>query len=129
MFVCDLYGGETAFLTGEIDLDHPGPDGTIVRYTWQQREADALTGRVVNAMHFRVMRNGTVEQEIPDAFVYHWRLWGVAELRDALDEAGFASTAVYPRVPDAVDDEGRAYVEPLVEVDDSFDVLVVGRVS
>ena len=101
-----------------------------MRYTWEQREADPLTGEVVDAMHFRVLRDGVVEQDLPDAFVYRWRLWSVPELRDAMRDAGFASSDVYPRTPDARDDDGVLHVRPLHdpdEVDESFDVLVVGR--
>lgn len=126
VFVCDIYGGESAFLTGEVDRDYPLPDGRIVRYTWEQRGADAFTGRVINAIHFEL--DGAVTR---DAFVYDWRLWSVPELRDALVEAGFASTAIYARTPDAVDDTGRAHVVPLRDSDDveeSFDVLVAARV-
>ncbi len=127
VFICDLYGGETAFLTGDVVREEPGPDGAIIRYTWEQRETDPLTGRVINALHFRVLRDGAEVQSLTDAFVYDWRLWGVPELRDALLEAGFTSTEVYPRVPDAIDDDARAYVAPLSEVDDSFDVLIAAR--
>jgi hypothetical protein len=132
VLVCDLYGGETAFLTGSVDRDVPLPGGGAVRYTWEQREADPLTGRVVNAMHFELRRPDGGEQRMRDAFVYRWRLWGVPELRDAMLEAGFSSTAVYPRTPDAVDGEGRAWVEPLedpAELDDSFDVLIAAAAA
>lgn len=130
IFVCDTYGGETAWLTGSTGRDHPLPDGRVARHTWEQRQADPTTGRVVNALHFAVLRDGTIEQELPDAFVYRWRLWSVPELRDAMDEAGFAPTEVYNRVPDARDGEGNLYVRPVTgaaDLDDSFDVLVVGR--
>jgi precorrin-6B methylase 2 len=129
--VCDLYGGGTAFLPGDHEREVPFPDGRVVRYVWEQREANPLTGMVVNAMHFEVRRGGTVEQRLRDAFVYRWRLWGVPELRDAMVEAGFAATAVYARTPDAVDGEGRAYVAPIDDpaerLGDSFEVLVAGR--
>lgn len=130
VFVCDTYGGETAFLVGSVERDHWTEDGRRVRYTWEQREADPLTGMVVNALHFRVDRGGEVEQTMHDAFIYRWRLWSVPELRDAMREAGFASTEVHDHVPDAVDDDGNVYATPIRsgdEVDASFIVLVVGR--
>jgi len=130
VFLCDTYGGESAFLTGHVHRDHPGPEGTRIRYTWEQREADPLTGMVVDALHFRVSRGGTILDELHDAFVYHWRLWSVPELRDAMIEAGFSSTSVYAKVADAEDDEGNVYVEPVSdpdELDDSFIVLVAAR--
>lgn len=133
-FVCDIYGGETAFLTGEVERDHPITDGphagAHVRYTWAQREADPITGMVTNTCSFRVERDGAAVQEMPDAFVYRWRLWSVPELRDAMAEAGFGSTEVYDHHPDAVDDEGLAYAEPVTDpddLDDSFIVLIAAR--
>jgi len=130
VFVCDTYGGETAFAAGTIERDVPLPDGAIVRYTWEQREADPLTGRVVNAIHFTMLRDGEPVETVRDAFVYVWRLWTVPELRDAMIDAGFVSTEVYARTPDAIDDDGNVYVSPLVDpadLDETFDVLVVGR--
>ncbi|MHC5113817.1 MAG: class I SAM-dependent methyltransferase [Planctomycetota bacterium] len=130
LFVCDVYGGESAFATGHLDREHPLPDGRTVHYTWEQREANPVTGLVVDALHFEVRRGEEVELELPDAFVYRWRLWGVPELRDAMTEAGFAETAVYAKVPGAVDGDGAVYpmrIQSAHDLDESYDVLVVGR--
>lgn len=142
VFVCDTYGGESAFLTGEVHRDHwiAGDDlpdallphrGKRVRYTWEQRSADPLTGMVTDVLHFRLVdADGTIDTDLPDAFTYRWRLWSVPELRDTLDEAGFATTEVYAKTAEAIDDEGNAYVAPVTdpgELDESFIVLVAGR--
>ena len=127
LFACDIYGGESAFMVGSFDVEQSLPDGRLVVYTWEQRSGDPLTGRVRNAMHFEIRRDGAVEQTLRDAFTYDWRLWGVPELREALAEAGFAAVEVYARVPDAVDDAGTVHVQPLDEVDDSFDVIIAAR--
>ncbi|MEO0483736.1 MAG: class I SAM-dependent methyltransferase [Planctomycetota bacterium] len=130
-FICDTYGGDSAFVTGAVHRNHPGPDGTTIRYTWEQRDADPLTGRVVNALHFRLEQSGMITQELTDAFVYDWRLWSVPELRDALAEAGYPRTAVYAKLPDAVDTEGNAYIRPVEdpdELDESFIVCVAGHI-
>jgi len=127
LFACDIYGGESAFLVGSFDVEQSLPDGRLVVYTWEQRSGDPLTGRVRNAMHFEIRRDGAVERTLRDAFTYDWRLWGVPELREALAEAGFAAVEVYARVPDAVDDAGTVHVQPLDEVDDSFDVIIAAR--
>lgn len=142
VFVCDTYGGESAFLLGDVHRDHWIPPrknsddrfgehaGKRVRYTWEQRHADPLTGMVTDVLHFRVESGGTIEQEIFDAFTYEWRLWSVPELRDAMLEAGFASTDVYAKTGDAIDEDGKVYVLPVEdpeELDDSFIVLVAGR--
>jgi SAM-dependent methyltransferase len=132
VFVCDTYGGESAFHTGSIARDFFTGDGLRVRYTWEQRSADPLTGMVTDAIHFRADRDGDVEFALADAFVYRWRLWSVPELRDAMAEAGFASSEVYSELVGAVDGEGRTHVRPVAdasELDDSFIVCIAARVS
>jgi hypothetical protein len=130
VLVCETYGGESAFLTGEVTRDHRLADGRRVRYTWEQREANPLTGMVTDVLHFQVDRAGEIELRLPDAFVYRWRLWSVPELREAMVEAGFAATEVYDKTPDATDEEGNAYLLPVSgdgDVEDSFIVCVAAR--
>lgn len=120
--VIDLYGGVDAFAVGESDVELR--DG--VRYVWEQRFADPLTARVVNAMHF-------IPEEGPplrDAFVYDWRLWSVPEFREALCEAGFDEVEIHDRLGDAIDDAGRVYARPIESADDldeNFVVYLVAR--
>lgn len=95
LFVCDTYGGRTAFETGILVRRHAQTDGSILHHAWEQRSADPLTARVVNALHFRIERDGEIVAELRDAFVYEWRLWSVPELVDALHEAGFIGTSVH----------------------------------
>jgi len=123
VLVCDLYGGADAFALGSSELELRGG----VRYEWEQREADPLTGRVVNAMHFE-RESG---ERLEDAFVYDWRLWGVPELRDAMLEAGFAATDVYDRLGDAVLEDGSVLAMPASgdEVDENFVVYVAARLG
>lgn len=132
VFLCDTYGGESAFTLGEVHRDHPFPGGRRVRYTWEQRDANPLTGMVTDVLHFEIDRAGMVEHELPDAFVYRWRLWSLPELLDAMHEAGFDSTQVYDKDPDATDEEGNAYMLPVTgdgDLDDNFVVYVAGRVA
>ena len=132
IFLCDTYGGESAFTLGEVHRDHPFPGGRRVRYTWEQRDANPLTGMVTDVLHFEIDRAGMVEHELPDAFVYRWRLWSVPELLDAMHEAGFDSTQVYDKDPDATDEDGNAYMLPVTgdgDVGDNFVVYVAGRVA
>ncbi len=101
VFVCDTYGGESAFRLGAVTRKHVAPDGSVVQYTWEQRRADPATGRVENVLHFRVQRAGEVVLDLPEAFVYRWRLWSVPELRDAMMEVGFAGTSVHQSLEEA----------------------------
>lgn len=132
VFVCDTYGGESAYTLGGVHRAHPMPGGKLCRYTWEQHAADPATGMVTNLIHFRVERAGVIEFELEDAFVYEWRLWSIPELRDAMADAGFSTTQVYAKLADAIDAEGNAYVMPVEdgeeELEDSYIVLVAGRV-
>jgi hypothetical protein len=94
VFVCDIYGGPSALRVGAVERSHWIEGGDRILYVWEQREVDPFTTRVVNAMHFRVERDGVIVASIEDAFVYRWRLWTVPELREAMLEAGFRSTDV-----------------------------------
>lgn len=127
VLVADMYGGADAFTAMTLKRVRRGPNGERVEYTWEQREADALSGLVVDALSFRVWparkrssdraksRLPARVKEFRDAFVYHWRLWSIPELRDAAREAGFHRFEVYDELADAMDAEGRVYVRPVEE--------------
>jgi hypothetical protein len=138
VFVADLYAGDDAMSVG-VSSQTVGTEAGEVEYIWEQRGADVCTGRVVNAIHFRVAGG----DEIRDAFVYDWRLWGVAELREAMREAGFRSTEVHAGYGDAMDGDGNLLLGAPIssdapgasvdadgapEADEPAVYLIVGRV-
>lgn len=128
LFVADLYGGERQFVPGVTGMEVETPIGTVV-YEWEQRRADPTTARVENAIHF-VLPDGTRMEE---AFVYDWRLWGVAELREAMSEAGFVMTEVYTDYAEAMDGEGALMTRAIEgdegeDLDEDYVVYVAGRV-
>lgn len=130
--VLDMYGGADAFATGEVHQSIKAPGGARIRYTWEQRTGDAITGMVACAMHFEVQGKGPTRaaKSLRDAFVYHWRLWSLPEFRDALREAGFRAVEVFSRQPDAIDADGDYHLLPISdgnELGDSFSVYVVAR--
>lgn len=132
VFVCDIYSGESAFRVGTTQREHILADGTRVKYTWEQRSADPFTARVENALHFRVFKGSELVRDLRDAFVYHWRLWSIPELRDAMLEAGFDHVDVYAQLPDAEDSDGNVYASPVddpAELGPSFIVCVAARNS
>jgi hypothetical protein len=114
VFICDTYGGAAAFRTGLVHRTHPGREPSErILYTWEQRSVDAFTARVLNALHFRIEVEGEIIAQHFDAFVYHWRLWSVPELRDALHEAGFSRTEVIEDLsPPGAADPSFARVNP-----------------
>lgn len=134
VFVADMYGGSSAFEESVTTRKFRGPAGERVVYEWEQIQADQLTGLVHNAIHFTVQSGRGPRAKVRrlrNAFVYHWRLWSIPELRDAMLEAGFARAEVYDRLGDAVDSDGRLYVRPMGgddRLDASWVAYVVGRV-
>lgn len=127
LLACDLYGGANAFAAGSSATTIQTPEGPV-RYVWHQRRADPITARVENAMHFR-LPDGT---KLRNAFVYHWRLWSVPELRDAMRDAGFASTEVHLTYGQAIDDSGDIIATPHTEndeIEDDFIAYVIGRID
>lgn len=127
VFVCDTYGGASAFRRGGMERTHVGRRGEVVKYVWEHVEADPRTGMVTNTISFRVLRDGEVVGEWPRAFEYRWRLWSIAALREAMEEAGFASSEVYKEVRVAPGERPRE-VEGAEELGEDWIVLVVGRV-
>ncbi|MBX3356856.1 MAG: hypothetical protein KF745_00355 [Phycisphaeraceae bacterium] len=131
VFACDLYGGAEAYTPGSYTRRLRGPAGERIEYTWTQRSADILTARVVNTMTFRLRDPGsTRDRVLKDAFTYRWRLWTMAEVREAMAEAGFPSTEVYDRYADAIDSRGGMIVRPVSsgpELGDNWVVYIVAR--
>lgn len=126
VLACDTYGGAGAFKLGGLTRVHPSRGRDMIRYHWVHEAADPLTGMVENSISFRVERDGDVVQEWPRAFVYRWRLWSIAELREAMHEAGFRETEVYKDVNIAPDQTAAAVQDPC-ELGEDWIVLVVGR--
>lgn len=133
VFVCDLYAGPGAWRTGDTRVVHPPlPELPTYRvaYTWRQREADLVNGLVSNAIDFEIVNaRGVAVHELVNAFTYHWRLWSIPELRDAMAQAGFGEVDVYPDSPEAVDADGVAYLNPMdfLETKSSTVVYVCAR--
>ena len=126
LFCCDLYGGSDAFTTGTWTRRLRAGGGERVEYRWEQVEAQPQTGLVRNAIHFRV-GGGPVMR---NAFTYHWRLWSIPEMREAMLDAGLDEVRVFDRMADAIDSEGRVHVRPLDDdepLDDPFVVYVTAR--
>lgn len=113
VFVADLYGGRDAFESLRLKSRIPLPDGARLEYTWEQRTADPLTGRVTDALHFTLFPRRGRPRVHRNAFVYDWRLWSIPELRDALHEAGFRSTEVHDRLGGAIDSDGTLLARPI----------------
>lgn len=88
IFVVDLHGGPESHqeLEEETEMD----DESFI-YVWDQDSINPITGEARLHIHFR-FPDAT---EMTDAFTYDWRLWGLPELRDIFNEAGFKSCECY----------------------------------
>lgn len=126
VLACDTYGGAGAFRLGGTRRRHPGRHGEVIHYTWVHESADPVTGMVENSIGFRVERDGEVVQDLPRAFVYRWRLWSIAELREAMLEAGFAAVEVYKDVNVAPGQSPVAVADPS-ELGEDWIVMLVAR--
>lgn len=126
VFVCDIYGGASAYKLGSMTRRHPSRTGEVIHYHWAHESADSITGMVTNSISFKVERNGEIVQELPRAFVYRWRLWSLADLREAMLEAGFASVEVYTDC-NIAPGESPAPVTRGSDLKEDWIVLVVAR--
>jgi hypothetical protein len=97
LFILDIEGGPEAqtLIEEEREVD----DFT---YVWDQDEFDGIGNRVLCYIHFRFPDGSKMKK----AFTYEWRLWGLAEVRDVLIDAGFDKTEVYWEGTDS-DGEGN----------------------
>lgn len=86
VFVLDIYGGSDAYDEQEEETDYG-----LFTYVWDQHRFDPVSARYICHIHFR-FPDGS---ELKRAFSYDWRLWTLPELRELLEEAGFARSVVY----------------------------------
>ncbi|MEM8670566.1 MAG: class I SAM-dependent methyltransferase [Planctomycetota bacterium] len=91
VIVLDMFGGAECRTEG---LSHrttvrEGKDG--FRYDWTQVSFNPINSDLCCSISFAFPDGSRMR----DAFVYHWRLWTIAEVRELLSEAGFATSYVY----------------------------------
>ncbi|MCE7972826.1 MAG: class I SAM-dependent methyltransferase [Leptolyngbya sp. PLA1] len=130
VFAADMYGGRDSMTLQTTSARFILADGTPVLYEWEHREADPVSARVVNVIHF-TLGKGKRAVRLHDAFTYVWRLWSIPELTDAYREAGFAKVEVYDHEAGALDHLGTLHVRPYQPGADTLPenwvVFVVGR--
>jgi hypothetical protein len=60
-------------------------------YVWEQESFNSMTHEAVNHIHFEFADRPPLIR----AFSYRWRVWSPVELKEALEESGFAEVATY----------------------------------
>jgi SAM-dependent methyltransferase len=95
IFYLDHYGG---YESQQEMVEKRDLDGFT--YVWDQDEYNPITGEMTCHIHFHFPDGSKMKK----AFTYTWRLWGLAEIRDVLEDAGFARTTVHW---EGADDDGE----------------------
>ncbi len=95
------------------------------KYHWEQRSYDPISHRFVCAIHFE-FSDGTM---MKNAFVYDWRLWTLAELRELFVEAGFDDVHVLWEGTDQKTMTGNGIFrrKEVGDMDEAWISIVVGR--
>lgn len=62
----------------------------MITQIWEQHQYDPITQVSDFSIHFK-LPDGSI---LNDAFTYHWRMWQIRDLREALLDAGFKKTVV-----------------------------------
>jgi SAM-dependent methyltransferase len=86
VFVLDIFGGWEA---QALKVEKRRVAGFT--YVWEQASFDPISHDSRFYIHFRFPD----ETEMKRAFTYDWRLWTIPEVRELLQEAGFAESRVY----------------------------------
>ncbi|MFN0011221.1 MAG: class I SAM-dependent methyltransferase [Phycisphaerales bacterium] len=103
LLVLDFMGGGDAHLEVSdrtrcwMPRDRRTGIGGPYTYVWEHAMFDPVSARTTCHIHFEFPDGPPMKR----AFTYHWRLWGVAELRDCLVAAGFGRTRVFWEGEDA----------------------------
>jgi hypothetical protein len=98
IFMIDIYGGPDAQRSLDETRECDGFD-----YVWDQHSFDPIQAHGVNYIHYEFDDGSRLRR----AFRYEWRLWGIHELRDLMDDAGFSKTEVYWEGTDKKTGEGN----------------------
>lgn len=96
LFFLDFYGGYDSMREQTEAREIDG----LFDYVWDQDSYDPISGAMTCYIHFHFNDGSKMRR----AFSYHWRLWTLAEIRELLEEAGFARSTVYW---EGEDDEGE----------------------
>lgn len=93
-------------------------------YLWEQRRYDPISHEITCAIHFE-FRDGT---KMRDAFVYEWRLWTLAELRELYEDAGFRDVHVLWEGTDKKTGRGNGVFrrKERGDMDEAWIAIVVG---
>jgi SAM-dependent methyltransferase len=119
MLFVDAWGGPEVLRQQTDKTRHRG-----FVYEWEQRAYDPISHRIECAIHFRFPDGSRLR----DAFVYDWRLWTLAELRELFAEVGFTRIEVLWEATDIATGTGNGvfYRTARGGMDDAWIAIVCG---
>jgi hypothetical protein len=103
VFFLDAYGGYEAYSVIREKRKYKG-----FKYIWDQASYNPINGDMTCHIHFSFPDGSKLKK----AFSYEWRLWTLPELRELLEEVGFANVIVYWEGVDEETGEGTGVYEP-----------------
>lgn len=104
VFIVDLHGGPESIKELEEETEM---DDKSFTYVWDQDSINPITSEAKLHIHFR-FPDGS---EMTDAFTYEWRLWGLTELKELLEDAGFKQVDCYWEGTDEDGESGNGIYE------------------
>lgn len=126
LLALDTYGGTNAFTLGSLRRRHPSRGREQIHYHWQHEAADPTTAMVTNSISFDIELDGEIIHQYPRAFVYHWRLWSLPELREALHETGYHDIQLHLNINLAPGQQPTPITIP-ADLGDNWVVLITAR--
>lgn len=108
LLIIDAYGGPQSIQARLEETEHE--DFT---YVWDQDDFDPITQMARCYIHFKFPDGSKLER----AFTYEWRMYAIPEIREALEEAGFAASRVYWEGTDPDTQEGDGVYRPAESAD------------
>ena len=107
ILLLDMFGGPECMQDDEVEkkrVEHPDGD---FDYVWTQETFEPIHNNAVYSISFHFDDGSKMKR----AFSYDWRMWSIAEVRDALKDAGFSESIVYWEGP-GKDGEGDGKYKP-----------------
>lgn len=108
VFIVDGFGGSQCMEPNEEETEHEG-----FSYFWDQDSYDPVTHFAQFYIHFQPKGQKKFEK----VFSYDWRMWGIPEIREIMEEVGFKKTIVYWEGTDE-DGEGDGEFQPVEQGED-----------
>ncbi|MBC7658414.1 MAG: class I SAM-dependent methyltransferase [Chitinophagaceae bacterium] len=86
LLIIDCFGGPASMEPNESESEYDD-----FSYFWDQDTFDPITNEGMFYIHYQPKGKKKIEK----VFTYDWRLWGIPELKDLMDEVGFKNVHFY----------------------------------